>query len=463
VVLLARAALALPYLNELEASFYDYANWKYRATITMNKQILRLAIPNIISNLSVPLLSTVDTALMGRQESAAYIGAVGLGAIIFNFIYWSFGFLRMGTTGLAAQAYGNTDHQELSNIMGRAFIVVAGGTVLIWALQMPIALASFGLLEGSPEVEALAREYYNIRIWAAPATIGLYAMMGWFFGMQNAIYPMLLTILINTVNIVANLILVYHFGMKADGVALGTVIAQYVGLFAAFGLFYYKYSYYIKYFNRKKILEIEAIKRFMSLNANIFIRTFCLIFVLAFFTNQSAKQGDVLLAVNMILMQLINWMAYGVDGFAYASESLVGKYAGGRDMRNVKKTVRYSFAWGMLLAVGFSVAYFFGGKPLLWLFTDQENIVAAALPFMAWMAVIPLIATPSYMWDGIYIGMTASREMRDSMLIAMLIFLVSYFAFRFMGNDGLWLALVVFLAARGLIQWLWWHRGIIND
>jgi len=429
----------------------------------MNKQILRLAIPNIISNLSVPLLSTVDTALMGRQESAAYIGAVGLGAIIFNFIYWSFGFLRMGTTGLAAQAYGNTDHQELSNIMGRAFIVVAGGTVLIWALQMPIALASFGLLEGSPEVEALAREYYNIRIWAAPATIGLYAMMGWFFGMQNAIYPMLLTILINTVNIVANLILVYHFGMKADGVALGTVIAQYVGLFAAFGLFYYKYSYYIKYFNRKKILEIEAIKRFMSLNANIFIRTFCLIFVLAFFTNQSAKQGDVLLAVNMILMQLINWMAYGVDGFAYASESLVGKYAGGRDMTNVKKTVRYSFAWGMLLAVGFSVAYFFGGKPLLWLFTDQENIVAAALPFMAWMAVIPLIATPSYMWDGIYIGMTASREMRDSMLIAMLIFLVSYFAFRFMGNDGLWLALVVFLAARGLIQWLWWHRGIIND
>ena len=429
----------------------------------MNKQILRLAIPNIISNLSVPLLSTVDTALMGRQESAAYIGAVGLGAIIFNFIYWSFGFLRMGTTGLAAQAYGNADHQELSNIMGRAFIVVAGGTVLIWALQMPIALASFGLLEGSPEVEALAREYYNIRIWAAPATIGLYAMMGWFFGMQNAIYPMLLTILINTVNIVANLILVYHFGMKADGVALGTVIAQYVGLFAAFGLFYYKYSYYIKYFNRKKILEIEAIKRFMSLNANIFIRTFCLIFVLAFFTNQSAKQGDVLLAVNMILMQLINWMAYGVDGFAYASESLVGKYAGGRDMTNVKKTVRYSFAWGMLLAVGFSVAYFFGGKPLLWLFTDQENIVAAALPFMAWMAVIPLIATPSYMWDGIYIGMTASREMRDSMLIAMLIFLVSYFAFRFMGNDGLWLALVVFLAARGLIQWLWWHRGIIND
>jgi len=429
----------------------------------MNKQILRLAIPNIISNLSVPLLSTVDTALMGRQESAAYIGAVGLGAIIFNFIYWSFGFLRMGTTGLAAQAYGNADHQELSNILGRAFIVVAGGTVLIWALQMPIAWASFGLLEGSPEVEALAREYYNIRIWAAPATIGLYAMMGWFFGMQNAIYPMLLTILINTVNIVANLILVYHFGMKADGVALGTVIAQYAGLFGAFGLFYYKYSYYIKYFNRKKILEIEAIKRFMSLNANIFIRTFCLIFVLAFFTNQSAKQGDVLLAVNMILMQLINWMAYGVDGFAYASESLVGKYAGGRDMTNVKKTVRYSFAWGMLLAVGFSAAYFFGGKPLLWLFTDQENIVAAALPFMAWMAVIPLIATPSYMWDGIYIGMTASREMRDSMLLAMLIFLVSYFAFRFMGNDGLWLALVVFLAARGLIQWLWWHRGIIND
>jgi len=427
----------------------------------MNKQILRLAIPNIISNLSVPLLSTVDTALMGRQESAAYIGAVGLGAIIFNFIYWSFGFLRMGTTGLAAQAYGNDNQQELSNILGRAFIVVAGGTVLIWALQVPIAWASFGLLEGSPEVEALAREYYGIRIWAAPATIGLYAMMGWFFGMQNAIYPMILTILINIVNVVANLYLVNHLGMKADGVALGTVIAQYVGMVAAVGLFYYRYGDYIKYFNRKKILELEAIKRFMSLNANIFIRTFCLIFVLAFFANQSAKQGDVLLAVNMILMQLINWMAYGVDGFAFASESLVGKYAGAKDMANLKKAVRYSFAWGMVLALMFSVAYFFGGKPLLWLFTDQENIVVAALPFMAWMAVIPLIATPSYMWDGIYIGMTASREMRDSMLLAMLIFLISFFAFRFMENDGLWLALVIFLVARGLIQWLWWHRRIM--
>ncbi len=428
----------------------------------MNKQILRLAIPNIISNLSVPLLSTVDTALMGRQESAAYIGAVGLGAIIFNFIYWSFGFLRMGTTGLAAQAYGNNDHQELSNILGRAFIVVAGGAVLIWALQVPIAWASFGLLDGSAEVESLAREYYDIRIWAAPATIGLYAMMGWFFGMQNAIYPMILTILINIVNVVANLYLVNHLGMKADGVALGTVIAQYVGIFAAFGLFYYKYRDYIKFFNRKKILELEAIKRFMSLNANIFIRTFCLIFVLAFFTNQSAKQGDVLLAVNMILMQLINWMAYGVDGFAFASESLVGKYAGAKDMANLKKAVRYSFAWGMVLALGFSVAYFFGGEPLLWLFTDQENIVAAALPFLAWMGLIPLLATPSYMWDGIYIGMTASREMRDSMLLAMIIFLISFFAFRFMGNNGLWLALVIFLVARGGIQWLWWHRRIMN-
>ena len=272
---------------------------------------------------------------------------------------------------------------------------------------------------------------------------------------------MLLTILINIVNVVANLYLVNHLGMKADGVALGTVIAQYVGILAAFGLFYYKYRYYIKFFNRKKILELEAIKRFMSLNANIFIRTFCLIFVLAFFTNQSAKQGDVLLAVNMILMQLINWMAYGVDGFAFASESLVGKYAGAKDMANLKKAVRYSFAWGMVLALIFSVAYFFGGKPLLWLFTDQENIVVAALPFLAWMGLIPLLATPSYMWDGIYIGMTASREMRDSMLLAMIIFLISFFAFRFMGNDGLWLALVIFLVARGGIQWLWWHRRIM--
>ncbi len=427
----------------------------------MNKQILRLAIPNIISNLSVPLLSTVDTALMGRQESAAYIGAVGVGAIIFNFIYWSFGFLRMGTTGLAAQAYGDKNNQELANILGRALLVVVIGGLALWALQVPIAWMSFWLLDASAEVESIARTYYDVRIWAAPATIGLYAMMGWFFGMQNAIYPMLLTILINIVNIVANLYLVNHLGMKADGVALGTVIAQYVGIVAAFGLFYYKYRRFFAYFNQKAILEIQAIKRFLSLNADIFIRTFCLIFVFAFFTARSAEQGDVLLAVNMILLQLINWMAYGVDGFAYASESLVGKYAGARDRKNIDLVVRYTFVWGMVLAVGFSVAYFFGGKPLLWLFTDQENIVTAALPFMAWMAVVPLIATPSYLWDGIYIGMTASREMRNSMILALAIFLISYLAFRGMGNNGLWLALTIFLIARGSIQW-WWAKGVLK-
>lgn len=422
----------------------------------MNRQILRLAIPNIISNLSVPLLSTVDTALMGRQESAAYIGAVGVGAIIFNFIYWSFGFLRMGTTGLAAQAYGNNNQLELINILGRALLVVCIGSVAILALQIPIAQLSFGLLDGSPEVESIAREYYYIRIWAAPATIGLYAIMGWFFGMQNAIYPMILTIIINIVNIAANLYFVNHLGMKADGVAWGTVLAQYTGILAAFGLFYYKYRYLLVHFSKKAILELQAIKDFLALNADIFIRTFCLIFVFAFFTDQSAGQGDVFLAVNMILLQFINWMAYGVDGFAYASESLVGKYAGAKDQKNLRLAVRYSFIWGMVLALLFSLVYWFAGESLLWLFTDQANIVAAAIPYLIWTAALPLFAAPCYLWDGIYIGMTASSEMRNSMLVALVFFFLAYFLFRPLGNDGLWWSLAVFLVARGGIQWWWW-------
>ncbi len=429
--------------------------------LIMNRQILRLAIPNIISNLSVPLLSSVDTALMGRQESAAYIGAVGIGAIIFNFIYWSFGFLRMGTTGLVAQAYGSNDREELMNILGRSFMVVVLGSCLILLLQLPIAYISFWLLDGSIEVERLAREYYDIRIWAAPATLGLYAIMGWFFGMQNAIYPMILTIIINIVNIVANLYFVNHLGMKADGVALGTVIAQYTGIVVAIALFFYKYGYLTAHFSKKAMMQIQAIKKFLALNADIFIRTFCLFAVFAFFTDRSADQGDTLLAVNMILLQFINWMAYGVDGFAFASESLVGKYAGGKNKTLLNKSVHYTFIWGMILALLFSLVYYFAGESIFWLFTDQSDIVEAAIPFLFWTALLPVFAAPCYLWDGIYIGMTASKEMRNSMTLALLIFAVVYLLLKPYGNTGLWLALLIFLIARGAIQWFWWS-GIVR-
>ncbi len=426
----------------------------------LNKQILRLAIPNILSNLSVPLLSTVDTALMGRQESAAYIGAVALGSLLFNFIYWSFSFLRMGTTGLTAQAFGKGDRAGVSNILGRALVTALLGSILLLLIQMPLAHLSFRLLDASATVEAFAKEYFFVRIWAAPATLALYAVMGWFFGVQNAFYPLLLTILINVVNVICNVYFVNYKGMKADGVALGTVIAQYTGLLAALGLFYYKYANYIKYLNRKIILELSALKKFLALNRDIFIRTFCLIFAFAFFDNESARQGDVILAVNAILLQFVSWMSYGIDGFAHASESLIGRYLGAGDQGRLKQAISYSFLWAMGFSVVYSLVYLVSGDVLLYVFTDQKNIIEAARPFIFWVVLFPIVATPGYIWDGIYVGHTASVAMRSTMLVALLVYLIFYYAqARFFpwGNNGLWLALLVFMATRGGIQWAWFR------
>ena len=426
----------------------------------MNKEILRLAIPNIISNISVPLLSSVDTALMGRM-SEVHIGAVGLGAMIFNFVYWNFGFLRMGTTGMAAQAYGSKDTGRTAQTMGRALLVAMIIATFILLLQWPLGQLSMQLMNVSAEQQPLVAEYFYIRVWAAPATLGLFAFMGWFFGMQNAIYPLILTILINAVNIVLSVLLVHYYGMDVDGVAYGTLIAQYTGLLAAIGLFFYKYRYLLSEFSRKAILEWQKLRQFLSINADIFVRTLFLTGAFGFFYSQSSVEGEMMLAVNTILLQFLNWMSYGVDGFAYASESLVGKYKGAKSDTKTRQAINYSFAWGMGLAVLFSLGYWFLGKELLYIFTNQEDVIAATMPFLFWMVLMPVFSTPCYIWDGIYIGLTASKSMRNSMLLAFAIFLAAFFLSRPWGNHGLWLAMLVFMVARGMFQHLlYWRKGI---
>lgn len=427
----------------------------------LNKEILRLAIPNILSNLSVPLLSTVDTALMGRQESAIYIGAVALGSLLFNFIYWSFSFLRMGTTGLTAQAFGKQDRSLSGNILGRAIITAAIGSLILLILQQPIALLSFRLLQASPEVESVALEYFYIRIWAAPATLGLYVFMGWYFGMQNVLYPLILTVFINIINIVSNLYLVNGLGMTADGVALGTVIAQYCGLSLAVLMFYFKYRDILPHIQRKVIFEWQAFKSFLSLNRDIFIRTFCLIFAFAFFDNESAKQGDIILAVNAVLLQFVSWMSYGIDGIAYATESLVGRYVGASRPAKYQRAIRYAFYWGMAFAVFYSVLYLLFGNALLNIFSDQPQILEPSLTYLIWVILFPLLATPSYIWDGIFIGHTASLAMRNTMILAMVCYLLFYYiqvTYFDLGNHGLWLSLLVFMMSRGYFQWIWYRN-----
>ena len=421
-------------------------------SVNMNREVLRLAVPNILSNISIPLLGMVDTALMGRLESEVFIGAVALGSILFNFIYWGFGFLRMGTTGLTAQAFGRSDQREGIAILARGLMVAVVGSMLIIIIQGAIAWLGFSLIPGDESVKQLAKQYFYIRIYAAPATLALYVIQGWFLGMQNARYPMVLMVIINLLNILFNLFFVYHLGMKSDGVALGTVCAQYIGLGLAGGLFLFRYRSSLRFFNRKRVLNMESLKLFFSVNVDIFIRTICLVFTFAFFTAASSALDSFTLAANQILLQYISLMSYGVDGFAFAAESLVGKYLGRQDLSRLKMSVKQLFLWGCSLGGAFSFLYLIFGKSLLRIFTNLQPVIDAASPFILWMAVVPLFGAVAYMWDGVYIGSTATQAMRNMMLLATaVVFLpVYYLSVGFLGNHGLWLAMTLFMAARGV-------------
>ena len=434
---------------------------RYSHALIMNKEILRLAIPNILSNISVPLLSTVDTALMGRL-SETHIGAVGVGAMIFNFIYWNFGFLRMGTTGMTAQAYGKGSDGPMADVFGRAIFVAAIIAALILALQVPIGDLSFGLMNMTGEQRELVSTYFYIRVWAAPASLALYALFGWFFGMQNAIFPLIITIAINIVNIFLSYWLVYQWNWGVEGVAWGTLIAQYFGLLMAIGLFFWKYGHLARRLRLKAILAWAELKPFLVINRDIFIRTLALTFVFAYFYSQSAVSGELVLAANTILMQFVNWMSYGIDGFAFAAESLVGKYKGANNEEETKRAVNYSLIWGMATAAVFSLVYWLGGPFLLEVFTDQPNVIAFTLPLLFWVILLPIIGAPCYIWDGIYIGLTASKSMRNIMVIALIFFLILYLGFmQPYGNFGLWLSLLLFLMVRGAVQHYWyWRKGL---
>lgn len=430
----------------------------------MNKQILRLAVPNIISNLSVPLLSSVDTAVVGHLDRVTYLGAIAIGTMIFNFVYWGFGFLRMGTTGLTAQAYGKNDKTEISLILSRSLLVAVVCGIGLFVFQSFIADLSFYLVNGSNEVENLAREYFDIRIFAAPATLSLYAFHGWFLGMQNARIPLYLTVGGNILNIIFNLTFIYVFGMQSAGVALGTVAAQYLTLLTAGVIFILKFKSDFELQNIRAIIKWESLKKFFSVNFDIFVRTLCLIFVFSFFTAKSAEFGDNVLAANTILLQLWTILAYGIDGFAFAAESLVGKFIGRNSRQELKQVIKKIFIWSFGIAFVVSVIYYVFDVQLMRLFTDNQLVIDIALTFYLWTAAAPLINTACYIWDGIFIGATATKAMRDTMLIStLLIFLpLYYFTNDMWGNTALWFSLTMFMIARGVMLSIYSPKHIFN-
>ena len=419
----------------------------------INKRILQIAVPSIISNITVPLLGLIDVTIVGHLGAAAYIGAIAVGGMLFNIIYWIFGFLRMGTSGMTSQAYGKHDLDEVARLLLRSVGVGLLIAIILVTLQYPIRKLAFTFIQTTEEVERLATLYFRICIWGAPAMLGLYGFAGWFIGMQNSRFPMYIAITQNIVNIAASLCFVYLFHMKVAGVAWGTLTAQYAGFLMALLLWRRYYGGLKKHVAWHEVLKKEAMLRFFQVNRDIFLRTLCLVIVTLFFTSAGAAQGEIVLAFNTLLMQLFTLFSYIMDGFAYSGEALVGKYVGANNRLALYRTVRQLFIWGVGLSTGFTLLYFFGGKSFLGLLTNETSVIREAGNYFYWVLAIPLTGFAAFLWDGIFIGATATRQMFYSMLVASgSFFLVYYSLHEWMGNHALWLAFIVYLSLRGIMQ-----------
>lgn len=425
----------------------------------MNRRILHLAIPSIVSNITVPLLGLVDVTIMGHLGATAYIGAIAVGGLLFNILYWNFGFLRMGTSGLTSQAYGRKDKEAEIRVLVQAVSVGLFSALAMLILQYPIERLAFRLLDTSAEVEQYAVTYFRICIWGAPAVLAQYGFTGWFIGMQNSRYPMYIAIVMNVINIVCSSCFVFLFGMKVEGVALGTVVAQYSGVIMAWWLWFYNYKELRGRITFKGSLQLIAMRRFFTVNRDIFLRTLCLIGVTTFFTSTGARQGDVILAVNTLLMQLFTLFSYIMDGFAYAGEALSGRYVGACNLVQLKRAVKALFCWGVGLSLVFTLLYGIGGENFLGLLTNDTVVIETAGRYFYWVLAIPLAGFAAFLWDGILIGATATRFMLWAMFVASGSFFVIYYCFSgATNNHTLWLAFLVYLALRGIMQTIWSRR-----
>ena len=424
-----------------------------------DQQILQIAIPAIVTNITVPLLGLVDTAIVGHMGDAAYIGAIAVGSMIFNLVYWVFAFLRMGSSGMTAQARGRRDMAEVVKVLMRSLTVSLVISLIVIILQVPLREMMLWFIQPTSDVRQLASTYFKIVVWGSPAVLGLYSLSGWYIGMQNSRIPMLVSIMQNVVNIIASLCLVYGLGMKVEGVALGTLIAQYAGLAVAVGLWWHYYRRLLRWRGSLWKDKLSDWLVFFRVNRDIFLRTLFLVAVNLYFTSAGARQGAVILAVNTLLMQLYLFFSYFMDGFAYAGEALCGRYWGAGNQGAYQQVVRRLFGWGIVMVILFSAIYVIGGMPFLRLLTDEPQVVKASRDYVWWAYLIPLSGVAAFVWDGVFIGITATRGMLLSSFVAAVIFFVGVIGLMdSMGNHGLWLSMVLYLATRGVVQTILYHR-----
>lgn len=426
-----------------------------------NKQILHIAVPSIITNITVPLLGLVDVAIVGHIGDAAYISAIAIGSMLFNVVYWLFGFLRMGTSGMTAQVYGQRNFAEMQRLLRQSLFVAMGVALVLMVLQYPLCEAGLWLMNTPADSQPLVNDYFYICIWGAPAVLGLYGLSGWYIGMQNTRIPMMVSILQNVVNILMSLLLVFGLKMKIEGVALGTLIAQWMGFLIAV-VFWMKH--YRRHFTFSRSSSSPShwegwgggsLRRFLSVNRDIFLRTIALVAVNFFFISAGAKQGSQILAVNTLLMTLFTLYSYFLDGFAYAGEAVGGRYWGSLQLQPFREVTRALFLWGGGVMLVFTIVYAFGGLQFLHLLTSDEAVIRASENYFPWALVIPVCGLAAFIFDGLFIGMTATRGMLISCATAALVFFATYYIlYPLWHNHALWFAFVLFLFIRGLVQFL---------
>lgn len=413
----------------------------------MNKQVLRLALPSILANITIPLVGIVDTAIVGHLADATAIGGIAIGTMLFDLLYWNFGFLRISTSGLTAQAYGRGDHCECHRLLAQSLSIAAVATLLIWTIQWLFVTGVLACVTCSQEVSDFARQYFFIRIWAAPATLSLMALKGWFIGMQDTVSPMVSDIVVNVVNMLASYVLAVYSPLGILGVAYGTVIAQFTGLMVS-GVILIK-RYHIRPRVQRLVKLGKLNRQLFQLNTQLFVRSLCFIVVYVGFTSLASRYGDTELAISSIMMKLFMFFSYFVDGFAYAGEALTGRFIGENNSGDLRRALKVLLVWSLVVGGVFTLIYAVFGRGCFALMTSDSAILTSISPYLPWLVAMPMVSTLAFMLDGVYVGATRGKEIRNAMIWAVVGFVVVYVGLQaWIGIQALYLAYFAHLLAR---------------
>ena len=416
-----------------------------------HRSILAVAVPIMLSNVSEPLIGVVNTAVIGQLPDPYYIGAIAVGALIFAFIFWGFGFLRLSTGGLSAQATGAGDGVELVAVLARSLMIAGVAGVALIALSPLIREVSFDLVGGSAEVRAHGETYFNYRIWSAPAALANYCVMGWFIGQSRAKLAFLVQLFLNVSNMALSAFLVLRVGMTSDGVGLAALISGWAAVALGLGLAFIILRNMGVHPTWSRVMDGRALTRTLGMNGDVMIRTLCLVFAFTWFTARGARAGDVIVAANAVLLNLFEVSAYLIDGFAYASEALVGQSVGAKNRRRFRAAVWLTSVWAMVVGVICSLLVWFAGPTIIDWMTVSEAVRATAREFLPWAAISPVLGVMCFQFDGIFTGAMATKDMRNMMIVSLAVFMLAWWLLEApFGNHGLWAALNIFFVARGV-------------